>query len=530
MSIFGLATRREQQRLIDNAIKQAMSKLPQWLLQTAGVETYALPDPSVYGNQADLYRRLSWVLAAVMHVASEAALASGQVMQRKGEESEGIKNHPFEERLARPNPLDSHYEFVYATVAMKKLTGNAYWWLNRTSESTPPDEMWVIPSHMIRPLPDQQMYIKNYLYNPGNGMEIALEPWEVVHFRSFNPFSRFVGLSAIESLAMTAKTMLGMEKVSSTYYNEGGGRAPSILLFAEMIGDDQWKQIKEDTKAAARDRQLMMLRGTGSGDVTLLQNAVSQKDQELLGQMDAAREEIFTVLAPGLASMLDVSATEANALAGRATFKERAVYPELVAIQEKITTVILPSYGDKLFYKYDDIRWADRQMELSEMTQYSLTHTVEEVRTKYYQDKPLGDERDQLLPAQVQPDDGRPEPEKPEPVPPQFQSPVNEIAPKEIPAQGTELSPEQVGAMVELDRWEEKSTKAGKLTRWHPVALDTELYTAIKAGEMTFGQAREQIKAATTMPIPIYSEAATILEAIRLEVEGIKHGQISSPA
>jgi phage portal protein BeeE len=518
MSIFGLATRKEQKQQIDDAVKQAMSKLPQWLLQTAGAETYALPDPSMYGNQAELYRRLSWVLAAVMHVASEAALASGQVMQRKGEESEGIQNHPFEERLAVPNPLDSHYEFLYATVAMKKLTGNAYWWLNRTSENATPDEIWLIPSHMIRPLPDQQMYIKNYLYNPGSGREIALEPWEIVHFRSFNPFSRFVGLSAIESLAMTAKTMLGMEKVSSSYYNEGGGRAPAFLLFAEMIGEDQWARIKEDTKAAARDRQLMMLRGTGSGDVTLLQNAVSQKDQELLGQMDAAREEIFTVLAPGLASMLDVSATEANALAGRATFKERAVYPELVAIQEKITTVILPSYGDKLFYEYDDIRWADRQMELSEMAQYEKTHTIEEIRKKYYNDAALGDDRDLLFPIQLKPTASIQQPAAP------TQQPAIE-QPVAMPAQNAELGPEQVKALVEIDRWEEKSKKAKKLTAWHAVNLPTDIHAAVKAGEMTFAQAREKIKASVA---PARSEANNILEAIRLEVQAISKKEIDN--
>ena len=533
MAILGLMTRKESQKLIDQQVKVAMEKLPQWLNDTAGAETYNLPDPSKYAYQADTYRKLSWVLAAVQHVASEAALAAGQVMTRKGEESEGVKNHPFELLLQKPNPLDSHYEFIYSTVAMKKLTGNAYWWLNKRNENAAPDEMWVIPSHMIRPIPDEKLYLKGYMYNPGFGAEIPMEPWEIVHFKSFNPFSRFVGLSAIESLAMNIAATYGMEESIKKYYVDGGGRAPAILMFADMIGDEQWKKIQNEARMSAKEKQLMMLRGVGSGSVNLLQNSVSQKDQDLLGQMTANRNEIFTVLAPGLASMLDVNATEANAIAGRATFKERAVYPELVTIAEKITTSIMDDYGDNLYYEYDDIRWADRQMELAEMTQYSLTHTVEEVRTKYYNDKPLGDERDQLLPAQVQPDDGRPEPEIEEPMvePMVENSPM--VEEEEPEPMGTELSPDQVGALVELDRWEEKSLKAGKITRWHCVNLAKNVHDAISEGIMTWEQARETVKdkgieytEPTITPAPDYSQ---LIEAMRLEVGFIKSQQTAQP-
>lgn len=529
MSIFGLLTRKESRKLIADAVKQALNDAPGWLQATAGAELHNVQDPELYGAQSDLYRRLSWVLAAVMHVASEAALTAGQVMKHKGEDSEDVKNHEFELLLQRPNPLDSHYEFMYATVAEYKLTGNAYWWLNRTDEKTKPDELWFLPSHMVMPVPDRKMFLEGYLYYPGDGQQILLKPHEVVQFRSFNPFSRFVGLSAIESLAMTAHTVFGMKQVGDKYYNDGGGRSPSILLFADMIENDQWRKIQSDTKAAAKDRQLMMLRGVGAGNVTLLQNSISAKDQELLGQMDAAREEIFTVLAPGLASMLDVSATEANALAGRATFKERAVYPLLVTIAEKITSSILPSYGEDLYFEYDDIRWADRQMELSEIAEYSKTHTVEEIRAQYYNDKPLGDDRDILLPGQVKPEDGRPEPE-PEETPVEqtvIGEPEEEV--EEAETGNTELSPEQVASLVELDRWDEKSKKAGKLTRWHPVALNVDIYEAVKGGAMTFQEARNKVKSVTVAPLPVivedekpgYIESQVILEAMKAEVETI---------
>jgi hypothetical protein len=47
--------------------------------------------------------------------------------------------------------------------------------------------------------------------------------------------------------------------------------------------------------------------------------------------------------------------------------------------------------------------------------------------------------------------------------------------------------------MVELERWYEKVNKAGKMVTWHAVEISDEMYKAIKAGTMTFEQAREQL-------------------------------------
>jgi ribulose 1,5-bisphosphate synthetase/thiazole synthase len=86
------------------------------------------------------------------------------------------------------------------------------------------------------------------------------------------------------------------------------------------------------------------------------------------------------------------------------------------------------------------------------------------------------------------------------------------------------LSPGEIKALVELDRWEAKSRKVGKLTTWHAVELPADIYKAIKAEQMTFEQAREKIKGAavTSTPVQEYDEKWYILEAIRAEVAGIK--------
>jgi hypothetical protein len=72
-----------------------------------------------------------------------------------------------------------------------------------------------------------------------------------------------------------------------------------------------------------------------------------------------------------------------------------------VRIAEKITNDVLPLYGDGLVGEFDDIRPTDRQLELAEIEAYARTHTVDEVRAKYYNDQPLDMGRGVLLVTEV---------------------------------------------------------------------------------------------------------------------------------
>jgi SPP1 gp7 family putative phage head morphogenesis protein len=160
--------------------------------------------------------------------------------------------------------------------------------------------------------------------------------------------------------------------------------------------------MKRDVKEeyGGTKRSLMMMRGVGDG-VQWISTAMSQGDMQFLEGRTFTKEEIFAIYAPGLSSMLAVNATEANSVSGKRTFIEYGVWPHLVRIAEKITNDLLPLYGPNLVGEFEDIRVTDKQMELSEIAAYSQTHTVDEVRARYYQDDPLGDDRGNLLVTEV---------------------------------------------------------------------------------------------------------------------------------
>ncbi len=390
--------------LIPRTVKTAtINDAPAWLQADGNEEGYNIPDRMLPQAQLELYQRLSWLQIAVSHVATTAAGTGFNVMQADGEQLTSIPNHPFEALLRHPNPLVSRAEFLAATFSQYDLTGNAYWWMNKANESAPPDELWNMPPHKMKPVPDGRMFLRGYLYESSEGVKIPLEPWEVVHFRRWHPLNAYVGLSPVEALATIAAGDMAMQKWNTNYFGKDNAKLPGALAFADPVDNDTWEAMKKEVRKeyGGTERRLMMLRNVGKGGVEWIQMSMSQADMQFLEGRTANREEIFAMVAPGLASMLDVNATEANAKAGERTFMDKAIWPLQVFVAEKITNDVLPAYGPNLVGQFDDVRITDKQMELAEIQSYAQTHTVDEVRAKWYQSAPIGDERGEMLPAQA---------------------------------------------------------------------------------------------------------------------------------
>ena len=390
--------------LIDSLFRRKETKAvvtnidaPPFLMATAEAEKFSVPNPALYYNQASLYAKLSWIYAAVNIVSESASTVKFNVKQKDGEKLVDIPNHAFESLLQRPNPLDGYSDLIYSTCAYYKLNGNAYWWLNLIGGR--PLEIWPIEPNKISPIPDGHQYISGYEYNTGSRME-TIPTEQIVHFKRFNPLNRFVGLSAIESIAITATSDIALTKWNARLYGENNGRLPGIIGFKSQYSKVQWEQIQEWVRESAKDRNFMMLQNIGDG-IEWIQNTSDPESLKMLESRQFTKEEIFSVLAPGLASTLSINATEANSTAGKATFMEHTIHPLLSQIAGKITNSILPMYGDKLVGEFDDVRVEDRELRMREIEIFSKSHTLDEIRSEFYQDEPLPDERGSLLVSQI---------------------------------------------------------------------------------------------------------------------------------
>lgn len=459
------------------AIKAPAVRYPAFALQAAQSERWSLPSYQLPEAQSELYQRLSWVQIAVRTIAESVAAANAQVKRLNGEKAEQVVNHPFEKLLQRPNPLMSRFALLTATASYYKLTGNAYWWLNKRNQMSPPDELWLIPSHQIRPVPDERLYLRGYEYDAGQGQKLLLPVDAVTHFKTFNPLSQFVGLSAIEALASVSVGDMAMQNWNTNYFDKNNAKLPGALTFAQMIPDPMWAEIQAEFKRqyGGTERNLLMLRGVGDNAVSWVQMAASQKDMEFLAGRQSNKEEIYAAfgLPPG---MLDKNATEANAIAAKAAFSELTLWPTLVAMAEVITNDILPAYGPNDVLVFDDPRKTDRALELQEQAEYTRTHTIDEVRERFYEDAPIGDERGKLLVAEISPGGipGVDVPEKPAPVimpsGAQAGEAEEEGVPDEPEDEEADAEPERAVAekrasdkqLTDLQAWRNKVRRAGR--------------------------------------------------------------------
>ena len=466
----------------------AQMTYPDWLLATAGAQKWAMPDYTLATNQAKAYEAISWINTALQVVGNMCGLQKLNVYALEGEKRIEQDNHPLESLLQNPNPNMSRFELLYGTIAYRKLCGTAYWWLNRSDSDAEPDEIWLVPTNRLKPVPDEQMYIKGYIYDPGDGQFQTLPPWQIISFKNFHPRNEFVGLSDIEAIAITAEGDQKMAKWNTNFFAEDHAKFPGVLAFEQHIADPAWERIKEEFKEAhgGTRRSLRMMRGVGAGGIHWIQTTISQKDMEFLEGRKFNQEEIFGVIAPGLASMLAINATEANSLTGRKTVTDMVVWPNLVSIAEKIGAQLLPVYGDNLVCEFDDPRIVDRAMQLSEEDAYARVHTVDELREKYYEDKPLGGDKGTMLAAEV----GK------------GQMGFGAVPESSQPEQEQDEEEKEVKArMGELNKWRRYATKrmGPDAAKFRPDYLPEDL-TAIIRNRLKAATSREEVVAAFAGP------------------------------
>lgn len=470
-------------------VKAAATSAPDWALVQANTARYDMPELTTVDNQARLYLHLSWMAIAVNLVANACAAQPLAIKKvQASEENKDVPSHPFELLLRRPNPNRSRFDFLFETFAWLRTTGDAYWWLNKAGPTAPPDELWNIPSNQLTPIPDGKLYLAGYEYDPGTGNKKTLPVDQVVHFSGWNPVNAFVGTSPVEQIRMTASADLAMQKWNSNFFGPQNAKASGALAFADPINDEDWKKIQAQLKRelGGTERAMLMLRGVGQGAVHWLNMAMLQKDMEFIQGRQFNKEEILLMCGvhPG---GVDPNATEANALAAKAFMAEYTLFPALTSVAETISNTVLPLYGGDLVAEFEDPRKSDRALELTEQQAYERTHTVDEVRKKFYGDTAIGDERGKMLPVEIAAGTYlkliEPEPEpvppglvpggQPENVPPnqgdQGDMPVEE-GDKPAPASAEAAGEGAVRAVVpapspvvdDLRRWRDKVKRRGE--------------------------------------------------------------------
>lgn len=229
----------------DNTVQGLGMPYPEWQF-VSGLWVRMNDDPEKYIEAG--YKGNSYMFAIVNNIVDKASDAPGAVYRitdqrkakaygtlQKGVQNEGsiqkglilksqafeeIQNHPFDELMKRPNPLQSEKEFKKAFLGYERITGNAFAYVATPGfglEANKPMQLWVLPSPTVEIIGGTRFnpvggYIVSYFY----GDVIPVE--KMIHMKTFNPVYSLNGMQWLYGMSpmQAGRSALGQFDASET--------------------------------------------------------------------------------------------------------------------------------------------------------------------------------------------------------------------------------------------------------------------------------------------------------------------------
>ena len=338
----------------------------------------------------------SWVYTAVEMIAREVSASKFGVVRQTDVDAEpvAIDNHPLERLLRRPNPWIGRSFLWQYTALWLMLDGNAYWYISCSEDGTPV-EIWPLPSQDVEPRPgDGERFIDHYEYT-ANGTIYHIPAEVIVHFRLPNPFDIFRGLSPLAAAMLPTDADSAMARWNGAFFGRDNVMPSAIINLSSgdanrPINPADAEALKHDLRSeySAVNRKTAI---TTANSVQAVLLGWNPKEMDFISGRMFTKEEIYAVY--GVPSgLLDKNSTEANATTADKVFKEKTIWPLLCLIAEEMTAeLVMPYYGADQEAAFDDIRPANRMLELQEVAAGGSYLTIDEVRGKYWQLDPLPD-------------------------------------------------------------------------------------------------------------------------------------------
>lgn len=266
-------------------------------------------------------------------------------------EWETVKDHPLAARLRRPNPFYSGRQLLTATLADRRVTGNAYWLKVRNGASGIA-ELWWLPSSMVEPCwpdNDSTVFISHYEYTV-DGVVTKYDPGDIVHFRiGFDPVNMRKGKSELSSILGEVFTDEEASSYVATVLSNMG--VPGVVISPEGDANPSDADL-EEVKAKFQqkfggDRRGEPLVMKGPTKVSVLSFSPEQMKVRELRRIPEERITAalgIPAIVVGLGAGLDRS-TFANMAEAREAAYEGHIIPDQALFDDDLNLQLIPDFG-----------------------------------------------------------------------------------------------------------------------------------------------------------------------------------------
>lgn len=297
------------------------------------------------------YKANVYVYSCIMKKARAVASVPWYVFKQNSDGTwDKVVNHPLEMLIDSPNPFMSRSDLMERMVINLDLAGNSLFKKVMSRGTTL--ELFPIGPDGIRPVPDDNDFIKEYEYKVGN-QTFNMDPSEIMHAMYVDPGNVYWGVSPLQVAAKTVDT--DTEAVTwNKIALQNRAVSDGTFTFDQPLTREQWldarQQIREQHQGAKNARAPWVL----GGGARWQSMSLSPVDMDFIEGRKMTREEICTVfdVPPPIVGILD-KANYSNMKEARRVFWLDTIVPLLENIKNILNRSINPEYGSGIEIDFD---------------------------------------------------------------------------------------------------------------------------------------------------------------------------------
>lgn len=269
-----------------------------------------------------------------------------------------VEEHPLLDLLDKFNSTTTRTDGMYITQSHKKLTGDAFWLLNRNGKTI--TDIFVLPPDKIElvlgdPTKGDNNLVQSYKYEDtidGKRVSEVYKREDIIHFKKPNPRNPFRGYGAVEALAETIDTDNLTNETQKNFFLNGA--ISNLVLWTESnLNDEQLKRLRAELKAAytgASNAYKAMIFGNGLKPEKL---TLSNRDLQFLELLAWLRDKIMIGFGNTKASLGIVDDVNRASYEGSYYgWLRSTVKPDMDALVNTLNEFLVPMFGNNLVLGY----------------------------------------------------------------------------------------------------------------------------------------------------------------------------------
>jgi len=200
--------------------------------------------PAVYDTAVAAIKKFPIVYGCITARSDAIAPLGIKIFDVKGGGEGEVKDHPFYQTFANPNPYQGSFEFLEQVSQSLDVTGNAFIALEGSNKML---EMYLLPTKYVAIIPDAKKKVKEYLYYI-NGQSIKYKPEEIIHIKYSDVDDSYYGAPPLSS----ASDVLTFEDYRIQFANQffKNGAVPVGLLETDaVLGDTLLRKLRGEWSA-----------------------------------------------------------------------------------------------------------------------------------------------------------------------------------------------------------------------------------------------------------------------------------------